>query len=68
MPQTSISRDIPEIRITAPHDVMPNMSGEYVLYWMTAYRRTDSNYALQRAAQWSEELKKPLIILEPLRV
>ena len=35
---------------------------------MTAFRRTEWNYALQRAAQWSEELKKPLIIFEPLRV
>jgi deoxyribodipyrimidine photo-lyase len=44
------------------------MSGDYVVYWMTAFRRTEWNYALQRAAQWSEELKKPLIIFEPLRV
>lgn len=68
MPKTSISRDIPALRITAPHDVLPNTSGDYVLYWMTAFRRTDWNYALQRAAQWSEELKKPLLIFEPLRV
>ena len=68
MRESSLPREIPEIRITAPNAVLPNPSGDYVLYWMTAFRRTDSNFALQRAAQWSEELKKPLLILEPLRV
>lgn len=63
-----LDRTVPEFRLTAPHNVSPNTSGEYVVYWMTAFRRTEWNYALQRAAQWSEELKKPLIIFEPLRV
>lgn len=68
MTKLTASREVPEIRITAPHAAPPNMSGDYVVYWMTAFRRTEWNYALQRAAQWSEELKKPLIIFEPLRV
>ncbi|MEM1303647.1 MAG: deoxyribodipyrimidine photolyase, partial [Planctomycetota bacterium] len=39
----------------------------YVLYWMTAYRRTRWNYSLQRALDWCEELGKPLVVLEALR-
>jgi deoxyribodipyrimidine photolyase len=38
----------------------------YVLYWMTAYRRTHFNYALERAVFWAAELRKPLLIFEPL--
>ena len=42
-------------------------SADFVLYWMTANRRTKSNFALQRAVDWAVELKKPLFVLEPLR-
>jgi len=35
---------------------------------MIATRRTEWNFALQRAAQWARELKKPLVVFEPLRV
>jgi len=41
--------------------------GAYVLYWMTAYRRTHWNFALDRAVEWAERLGKPLVILEALR-
>lgn len=40
----------------------------HVLYWMTAQRRLDWNFALQRAVEWAQELRRPLVILEPLRV
>jgi deoxyribodipyrimidine photo-lyase len=33
---------------------------------MTAYRRTHFNYALERAVFWATELRKPLLIFEPL--
>jgi deoxyribodipyrimidine photo-lyase len=33
---------------------------------MTAYRRRHFNFALERAAFWTAELRKPLLILEPL--
>jgi len=42
--------------------------GDFVLYWMIAFRRTKWNFALDRAVEWSRELKKPLLIFEPLRV
>lgn len=42
--------------------------GEFVLYWMTSARRTRSNFALERAVALSREHKKPLVVLEALRV
>ncbi|MEM8963754.1 MAG: deoxyribodipyrimidine photolyase [Acidobacteriota bacterium] len=42
--------------------------GEYVLYWMTAFRRARYNFALQHAVEWARELDRPLVIFEGLRV
>jgi deoxyribodipyrimidine photo-lyase len=44
-----------------------NTQGDYVIYWITAYRRTTWNYSLDRAVEWAKELDKPLVILEALR-
>jgi len=44
-----------------------NPAGDYVLYWMTAARRTTWNFALQRAAGRARELGRPLVVLEALR-
>ncbi len=44
------------------------LGGRFVLYWMTANRRTACNHALDRALEWSCELGKPLLVLEALRV
>ena len=41
--------------------------GDYVLYWMIAARRTGWNFALDRAVEWSERLRRPLVIFEALR-
>ena len=41
--------------------------GDFVLYWMIASRRTTWNFALDRAVEWAEKLRKPLVILEALR-
>ncbi len=41
--------------------------GDYVLYWMTSFRRTQYNFALQHAVDRAVELGKPLLIFEPLR-
>ncbi len=59
--------EVPAIRIRALNDAPLSTSGEYVLYWMIANRRLQSNFSLQRAIDWSNELQKPLIILEALR-
>jgi len=42
-------------------------SGDFVLYWMISFRRADYNFSLQRAVNWAQQLKKPLVILEALR-
>ncbi len=58
----------PELRIEPLNDNPVNGGGDYVLYWMTSYRRLESNYALQRAVELANQLGKPLIVLEALRI
>ncbi len=41
---------------------------DFVLYWMTSFRRSRWNFALQRAVEHARSLKKPLVVFEPLRV
>ncbi len=57
---------VPEPRIRLLNPRAPEPEGAYVLYWMTSLRRTDDNFALQRAAEWAEELGRGLVILEAL--
>lgn len=59
---------ISHLRIETLNAAEVNRSGDYVLYWMIANRRINSNFALERAIEWCVELQKPLLILEPLRV
>lgn len=56
------------LRVQACNEAPLRTDGEFVLYWMIAFRRTQWNFSLQRAAWWAAELKKPLVIFEPLRV
>lgn len=58
----------PELRIFSVTENPASEKGSYVVYWMTAFRRTRFNFALQRAIQWSERLGKPLIVLEAIRL
>lgn len=58
---------VPAIRIRQLNAAPINPKGDYVLYWMTAFRRTGYNFALQRAIEHAAELNKPLVILEALR-
>ena len=53
-------------RVTLHKAARVNGDGDYVLYWMMAYRRRHFNFALERAAFWATELRKPLLIIEPL--
>ncbi len=59
---------VPPLRVRSLNSEEINTGGEYVLYWMTAYRRTRSNFALQRAVEWSHELSRPLVVLSALRL
>ena len=58
---------VPQLRIQKSNDAPVNPEGDFVLYWMTAFRRVNWNFSLQRAVDWAEELNKPLIVLEALR-
>ena len=59
---------VPPIRITLCNNRPINQEGDFVLYWMISNRRMESNYSLQRAIEWCIKLKKPLVILEALRI
>jgi deoxyribodipyrimidine photo-lyase len=59
---------VPAIRVVIMNDRPIRHDGEYVLYWMTAFRRPTWNFSLERAVEWAQELGKPLVIFEALRV
>lgn len=63
----SVAAETPAIRIDARNGVPARPEGDYVLYWMTMFRRRRSNFALQRAVEWAERLGRPLLVLEALR-
>jgi deoxyribodipyrimidine photo-lyase len=56
-----------ERRIRKVNDAPVRPGGGYVLYWMIAARRTRYNFALDRAVAHARELKRPLVVFEPLR-
>ena len=59
---------IPASRLEVLRDVPLRGEGEFVVYWMTAARRTRFNFALQRAVHLARTLDRPLLVLEPLRI
>ncbi len=59
---------VPTVRVQPCNAAPVRADGDFVLYWMIAFRRTRWNFSLQHAVEWAEELKKPLVIFEPLRV
>jgi deoxyribodipyrimidine photo-lyase len=59
---------VPSIRVQTCNAAPVRADGDFVLYWMIACRRTAWNFSLQRALEWARQLKKPLVIFEPLRV
>jgi len=59
---------VPRLRVRRLNAGVLRPGGEFVLYWMTANRRTRSNFALQRAAEWSRHMRLPLVVLSALRI
>ena len=59
---------VPSLRIRKVNKFTVREDGNSVLYWMIANRRLGYNFSLQRAAEWCLKLKKPLLILEALRI
>src|SRR5262245_18202920 len=58
----------PAIRLSVRREAPERSSADFVLYWCIAARRPSWNFALDHAIARAAELKKPLVILEPLRV
>lgn len=58
---------VPRLRIRSANRAPLRGEGEYVLYWMTAARRTRWNFGLQRALVAAQALDRPLLVLEALR-
>jgi deoxyribodipyrimidine photo-lyase len=56
-----------ESRIRQVNDAPIRPDRGYVLYWMIAARRTRYNFALDRAVAHARELRRPLVVFEPLR-
>lgn len=54
----------PQIRIRNANGRPVQTEGQYVLYWMNAFRRVEWNFSLQLAIEWSNDLRKPLLVLE----
>jgi deoxyribodipyrimidine photo-lyase len=65
--QVSTTATVPASRIRSINRLPCRADGQWVIYWMTAFRRIESNFALQYARDWAVELKRPLLILEGLR-
>ncbi len=57
----------PTHRIRTLNDAEPNTAGDYVLYWMVAFRRGNWNFSLDRAVELAQQLNKPLVVLEAIR-
>ena len=62
-----VTQMVHEIRVSAANTLPARLDGDYVLYWMIAARRCQANFALQRAVEWAERFRRPLVILEALR-
>ncbi|MBA3549013.1 MAG: deoxyribodipyrimidine photolyase [Nannocystis sp.] len=58
---------VPASRLTLANAAPLRPGGDYVLYWMTAARRSTHSYALDRAIARARELGRPLLVFEALR-
>lgn len=58
---------VPALRVAQFNRSPLRPDRDYVLYWMIANRRVSWNFALDRAVELAQELKKPLVIFEALR-
>ena len=64
---TKVMNGAPSSRIRTLNKASLRTDGTFVLYWMTACRRTRFNFGLQHAVDHARALAKPLLVLEALR-
>src|SRR5215203_3435954 len=62
-----MSCDTSDLRVRALNARPIERRGDFVLYWMTAARRTSHSFAFDRAVRHALDLGRPLVVLEPLR-
>jgi deoxyribodipyrimidine photo-lyase len=62
------AESVPEIRIRSGNERPHAPEGGHVVYWMTAARRREANFALQRSVELATRWGRPLVVLEALRV
>jgi len=55
-------------RLRRLNDAPVASGGDYVLYWMQIYRRLERNHALDYSLRCAEELGRPLVVYEGLRI
>jgi deoxyribodipyrimidine photo-lyase len=60
--------DYRDQRLQALNEARTNGSADYVLYWMQACRRLERNHALDHAAAIADELGRPLVVYEGVRL
>ncbi|HDR46994.1 MAG TPA: deoxyribodipyrimidine photolyase, partial [Geoalkalibacter subterraneus] len=56
----------PSLRCRNLSDLSPRENGDFILYIMSAFRRTGWNFALQQSVFLAQNLHKPLLVVEPL--
>lgn len=59
---------VPSVRLRDLNDRAIAPENDYVLYWMIAARRASHSFGLQHARDLAASLKKPLLVLEALRL
>ena len=63
---SELRSEVPEIRRRPFVGAAIRPEGDFVVYWMTAFRRLGWNFALQRAVDWARQLRRPLLVVEVL--
>ena len=68
LPAPPYSMTLNQARLVRLNDKAIHKTGEFVLYWMQMQRRFSSNHSLDYAIKCAEELAKPLVVYEGLRL
>ena len=58
--KTVLQQSVPDIRIQTMNEANVHRNGSFVLYWMTASRRLNCNFALDRALEHCRSLDRPV--------
>ena len=68
MSQLYMSSRLTESRVMTMNNCPINQDGDFILYWMTSCRRFSFNASLQHAVTLSNQLKKPILVVEAVSI